>query len=1328
MAHIRAPKQWSLTENETITTYESWRQNLLYHLSLDKNFASYLADGEQWEKKTSANPYHGLADDDDNIPVRNRLTRVQKNTHLELLLGQIANFCPGIARNVFIKECTSLDEVWQKIRLYYGFQRTGAHFLDLASIQLENNERPEALYQRLYSFFHDNMLSPQSDITHHGVKVGYEEDMTPTLENTVTVIWLKLIHPGLPAIVKQRYGAELRNKSLATMKPEISQALPSLLDEIHSFEASKILRASGDTYSRQRINQQPKPKRQSKSCVLCKSSGRVANTHWLSECNMESSSISAIRRTQAVLLRAPDASSVIFPGEYMELDMQDKISPDGTWALEPRFDTISCRSGITWPDPQEIESVGGKVRVVNTSTEPISIPRNAHVCQVVPVIHVDCTPSTHTTQSNQSSKGGTVQGMLHSDPISVNPDNLLSNDITKRFSDINKEFDDVFDPSIKCYNGASGDIKGGVTMGPVLPPQRKGRLPYYAPEKLNDLQTKCDSLEQQGVLATPEQVGVRVEYLNLTFLVNKPNGGTRLVTDFGAVGKYSKPQPSLLPNTESVLRSIAKWKFLIKTDLSQAFYQIPLDHSSMKFCGIVTPFKGIRVYTRCAMGMPGSETALEELMSRLLGHMIQQGHIAKIADDLYVGGDTGEELLCNWTEVLHIMHKNRISLSAPKTIICPKSTVILGWLWSEGAIQALPHRIAALSKVTPPKTVKALRSYIGAYKILCRVLKGHSRYLMPLDRAVAGKQSSDAVEWTDTLSDAFRKSQQALSTCQSITLPRPDDGIWIVTDGAVRAGGVGATYYILRKEKLHLAGFFSVRLKRHQIDWLPCEVEALAIAAAVQHFTPYILQSTEPAHVLTDSRPCVLAYQKLLRGEFSHSARVSSFLSTISRFQLSVDHLAGSVNLPSDFSSRNPVSCPESSCQVCQFVADMDEAPVRSVSVQDILNSSSSMPFTSRSAWRSSQQECPDLRRTHAHLKQGTRPGKKETAIRDVKRYLQCASIASDGLLVCRGSTPFRGIVERIIVPKPIVHGLLTALHLQLQHPSAHQLKQVVIRNFFALNLDDAIVTVTSSCSQCVALKSVPPELQQQSSDPPPDTIGIRFALDVMRRNRQLIIVLRESVSAYTWSAFIERETRQDLRDAIICLTAGLRNLGNQAIHIRIDCAPGLVPLADDPVLTKQGITLDIGRVKNKNKNPVAERAIQELEREILKVAPEGGQLSCLTLALATAHLNFRVRSSGLSAREVWTQRDQMTGEQLPFVDRTLISQQQAARQQNHPHSAQSKARKRPPPLPHKYSTGDLVYLKCDGDKSHARDRYMVVSTSGKWCTIRKFVKVTISS
>ncbi len=99
----------------------------------------------------------------------------------------------------------------------------------------------------------------------------------------------------------------------------------------------------------------------------------------------------------------------------------------------------------------------------------------------------------------------------------------------------------------------------------------------------------------------------------------------------------AKPQPSLLPDVDSTLRTIAKWKYIIVSDLTSAFYQIPLAKKSMKYCGVATPFRGVRVYTRSAMGMPGSETALEELMCRILGDCLKDGVAAKLADDLYCG-------------------------------------------------------------------------------------------------------------------------------------------------------------------------------------------------------------------------------------------------------------------------------------------------------------------------------------------------------------------------------------------------------------------------------------------------------------------------------------------------------------------------------------------------------------------------------------------------------------------------------------------------------------------------------------------------------------------
>ena len=97
--------------------------------------------------------------------------------------------------------------------------------------------------------------------------------------------------------------------------------------------------------------------------------------------------------------------------------------------------------------------------------------------------------------------------------------------------------------------------------------------------------------------------------------------------------------------------------------ITRAFYQIPLSKASMKYCGVATPFRG-------------SETALEELMCRVLGDFLQEGCTAKLADDLYCGGETPQELLANCSRILDAVAKCNLRLPATKTVICPKTTTI----------------------------------------------------------------------------------------------------------------------------------------------------------------------------------------------------------------------------------------------------------------------------------------------------------------------------------------------------------------------------------------------------------------------------------------------------------------------------------------------------------------------------------------------------------------------------------------------------------------------------------------------------------------------------
>ena len=176
---------------------------------------------------------------------------------------------------------------------------------------------------------------------------------------------------------------------------------------------------------------------------------------------------------------------------------------------------------------------------------------------------------------------------------------------------------------------------------------------------------------------------------------------------------------------------------------------------------------------------------------------------------------------------------------------------------------------------------------------------------------------------------------------------------------------------------------------------------------------------------------------------------------------------------------------------------------VTNVSVEEITTGSIRLPFTSRSAWLSTQSECRDLRRVRAHLKQGTRPSKKLTNVRDV--YLSSMTLARDGVIVVRHDMPFTPSRELIVVPRQVLDGLLTALtrlHLKLSHPTKHQLKLVVRRNLYALDLDSAIERVTDTCHTCMSLLKLPQTLIEQSTTHLSDAIRVTFAADVIKRSR----------------------------------------------------------------------------------------------------------------------------------------------------------------------------------------------------------------------------------
>ena len=111
---------------------------------------------------------------------------------------------------------------------------------------------------------------------------------------------------------------------------------------------------------------------------------------------------------------------------------------------------------------------------------------------------------------------------------------------------------------------------------------------------------------------------------------------------------------------------------------------------------------------------------------------------------------------------------------------------------------------------------------------------------------------------------------------------------------------------------------------------------------------------------------------------------------------------------------------------------------------------------------------------------------------------------------------------------------------------------------------------------------------------------SIVFACDIMRRYKQYVFVLRDSFSSFTSAMLLPNEDHISLRKALLSTVSAQRASPQTPVVVRVDNAPGFQSLRNDNLLRQHHISLDYGRVKNINRNPVAEKAVRELGSEIL--------------------------------------------------------------------------------------------------------------------------------
>ena len=1038
--------------------------------------------------------------------------------------------------------------------------------------------------------------------------------------------------------------------------------------------------------------------------------------------------------------------TTVQPGDFLSIEINPEMQQHDQLIITPR------KGDEEWFDYRIRKIVDGRLAVKNTSNKMVTLRRKKPFAEIRAVI-IEENDNDENSEQGEPFVRKVMEGYddhikyvsfakptrEKEDPlkkVQIDPDNQMPAEWREKFWEITRKFQKILDPAPGKYNNYYGVSDTSINFVSRPPPTDTVYKPNYTDKMLKLMGEKMDRLVEWGVLVKPEELGVSVEHTSPCMLVPKADyepqkaGGDldpdafRLVTDFSQLNNFIKKYPGTSPTIADTRRLIAKKKYNIHLDLSNYFYQGGVSRNDAQFLGVNHPFSGCLVYSCLPQGLKNCSEQSYDRLGVVYGDMVADERMARYADGLHPLGNTWQELLDNYEETLRRASLCGMTFKPSKVIVAPVNITLFGWRLEGSRWRPSEHAVSALVSAPRPTTVKQLRSFLGAFKQFTDLVPKYADILHDLDMAHAGRGSAERITWTEDLTEKFDSARKAAGDLEAIHIPRPTDKLHTYSDFSEANKAVGGRMIIERmvdgERKFLLAGHYSKILK-YKGRWLPCEGEAAAIKLVLEHFSPWIRECENVTTHHTDNTPCVNAWKRMKRGAFSTSGRISAFLTGLSTLPVTLQYKPGVTMNSSDFSSRNPRQCKDPNiCQICRFADDLAKVGdgvdfIRRVTVEDVMSGAALLPMTQKKTWRSIQMKDAVHEKLRHLISVGQSPNSHKTKGDFTKLKLLYNLFAKGDLIIDKQDMIMVKAKQgayggyAISIPHSIFPGVVHALHVRLGHPSKAQLAALVQRYFYApggLAMTNAVV---DSCVQCTSLKILPKVLVHDTSEIV-NTFGAEFSADVMERESQKILLVREKLTQFTWAEEIPDQRSSTLDETIVKLILPI--ISHAGATVRTDGATGFQSLQHqkDSIMSQHNIKIVVGRLMNPNKNAVADSCIKEFEKETIKYDPNIRTLGPVDIINILKNMNTRIRYQGWSSQEMLLKREMLQNTETVVEDGKLSMLQAANRekQSSYQYKFQQKNKKVTPQQ--NFKKGDMVFMRNSLSKHKARELYMVDS------------------
>ena len=312
--------------------------------------------------------------------------------------------------------------------------------------------------------------------------------------------------------------------------------------------------------------------------------------------------------------------------------------------------------------------------------------------------------------------------------------------------------------------------------------------------------------------------------------------GWRVCIDYRRLNEATRKDHFPLPFIDQMLERLSGHKFYCFLDGFSGYFQIPIAPEDQEKTTFTCPY-GTFAYRRMPFGLCNAPATFQRCMVAIFHDMIEKT-MEVFMDDFSIFGDSYDQCLDNLERMLSRCEETNLALNWEKCHFMVTEGIVLGHKISSEGMEVDRAKIETISRLPPPSSVRAIRSFLGHAGFYRRFIKDFSKISRPLTKLL---EKDAPFIFDKDCNQAFLTLKEMLVNAPIMIAPDWKFPFEIMCDASDFA--VGAVLGQRKEKHFHPIYYASKTLNDAQENYTTTEKELLAVVFAFDKFRSYLVLS-----------------------------------------------------------------------------------------------------------------------------------------------------------------------------------------------------------------------------------------------------------------------------------------------------------------------------------------------------------------------------------------------------------------------------------------------------------------------------------------------------